>query len=166
MGVESVSHFDGLRLVVEVGKLMIGNAVVTAIMNPEPHNGDGFLRAMELVRKVGYSNGNGWTEWDPKHFLNCYPEFEDAYLEGYGEGSAKRFGLEELEDLEGFDEVVDSEVVSSQARSIVVFCPNGHNQTLVKRCDLYQECAACGSRMSEDAEESFFDALEACGQLM
>ncbi len=47
---------------------------------------------------------------------------------------------------------------------VTVFCPRGCNQISVNSNEPWDECGACGQRMTAAAEESYFEGLILSGQ--
>lgn len=45
-------------------------------------------------------------------------------------------------------------------RTITIYCPHGHNVLVVPENRPYDECGACGAKMSADAAEDFDNAVE------
>lgn len=81
------------------------------------------------------------------------------------------------EDFEEENKAIEQEWEKAQARMMELrvmypdaseprwlYCPHGHNVVFSKAG--YDECAACGSIMTEAAEERYYETLVAVGQCM
>ena len=61
---------------------------------------------------------------------------------------------------------MEREFSNQAVRKVRVYCPRGCNQTLTNIHEPWDECAACGQRMTPSAEESYYDGLEQSGQTL
>lgn len=87
----------------------------------------------------------------------------DAYHEGYDNARYDALCMEsEREIAEELAEWKATHPDTKEKRHI--YCPNGHNSLFTTSG--YEECAACGHLMSEDDENSYYQALTISGQCM
>lgn len=152
-------HFNPFWFITEVGFALMRAKVESVLIdeeNDDERDVEYYWHARKLVENVAYCNGLGELNWNPDAFLSVYKEFRQIYRESYDYG---------LRDRDPDDDAIDNNDVDLSGK-VTVFCPRGCNQVEVNAISPWDECASCGSIMRERCEDSYYDSLERCGQVM
>ncbi len=145
--------FDSIQFIKEFGGLQIEAAVLFSIGHSSDSEriGDIHYKELELLYEAAEA-AIFYNLWDYSSFLSYYP-FTLGIFSEIEDRKERAMVLRRLRRL-------------GASGRVTVYCPRGCNQITVNADEPWDECAACGQLMSACSEDSYYESLVRCGQVL